>query len=138
MMVAVPDVKKLAPREGLRSRVLVVDDEPLIRWALSVGLTAAGFDAVAAANDREARAAAACWPPPDVLLLDLHRDDCSVLLNDLQALAPGCRVLVLGTCCDGRPGHWQGLEVIAKPFDLAYVVERVRAVAAQRGPVVPE
>ena len=46
--------------------------------------------------------------------------------------------LVLGTCCDGRPGHWQGLEVIAKPFDLAYVVERVRAVAAQRGPVVPE
>lgn len=138
MMLAVPYVKNLARSEGFRSRVLVVDDEPLIRWALSVGLTAAGFDAVAAANDREARAAAAQWPPPDVVLLDLHRDDCSVLLTDLQRLAPRCHVLVLGTCCDGRPGQWQGREVIAKPFDLAYVVERVRAVMAEPAAVLPE
>ena len=122
-------MKNLIPTEGIRRRVLVVDDEPLIRWALSVGLTAAGYDAVAAANANEARAAAGAWPRPDVLLLDLHQSDCSQLLADLQALAPLCRVLVLGTCCDGPyERRWRGLEVIPKPFDLQDVVERVGAV----------
>lgn len=129
MIAVVAPVKNLIPAEGIRRRVLVVDDEPLIRWALSVGLTAAGYDAVAAANATEARAAARAWPQPDVLLLDLHQSDCSELLADLQAMAPLCRVLVLGTCCDGRyERRWRGLEVIPKPFDLQDVVERVGAV----------
>ena len=129
MIAVARPVKNLIPSEGIRSRVLVVDDEPLIRWALSVGLTAAGYEAVAAANATEARAAASAWPRPDVLLLDLHQSDCSQLLADLQAIAPLCRVLVLGTCCDGRQERrWRGLEVIAKPFDLQDVVARVGAV----------
>ena len=132
MIAAAVPAKNLVPPEGIRRRVLVIDDEPLIRWALSVGLSSAGFDAVAAADAVEARAMAGAWPPPDVLLLDLHQDDCSRLLADLKALAPSCRVLVLGTCSiPSHRGQWQGCEVIPKPFDLRDVVERVEAACRQ-------
>jgi DNA-binding response OmpR family regulator len=128
-MIAVPaPVKNSISIEGVRRRVLVVDGEPLIRWALSVGLSAAGFDAVAAANDVEARAIASSWPRPDVLLLDVHQGDCSQLLADLRVIAPLCHVLVLGTCCQGGHERWEGLDVIRKPFDLREVVERVAGV----------
>ena len=127
MIAAAASVKNLAPHEGIRRRVLVIDDEPLIRWALSVGLSAAGFDAVSAANAVEARTMAGAWPPPDVLLLDLHQADCTQLLAELKALAPSCHVLVLGTCATSRQRQWQGCDIIAKPFDLRDVVERVEA-----------
>lgn len=128
MIEAAAPAKIPETREPFRRRVLVVDDEPLIRWALSVGLSAAGFDAAAAANAIEARAMAAAWPQPDVLLLDLHQEDCARLLGELQAIAPSCHVLVLGTCATAAHGRrWQGCEIIAKPFDLRDVVERVEA-----------
>jgi DNA-binding response OmpR family regulator len=128
MIAAAASAKNLAPHEGIRRRVLVIDDEPLIRWALSVGLSAAGFDAVSAANAAEARAMAGAWPHPDVLLLDLHQADCTQLLSELKALAPSCHVLVLGTCATSSQRQWQGCDIIAKPFDLRDVVERVEAV----------
>ena len=133
-MIAVASaVKNLILSEGIRRRVLVVDDEPLIRWALSVGLTMAGYDAVTAANAAEARAAASDGPRPDVLLLDLHQADCAALLDDVQALAPLCRVLVLGTGCGGaNDRRWRGLDVIPKPFDLQDVIRRVGAVLPER------
>jgi len=117
-------------REGIPRRVLVIDDEPLIRWALSVGLAGAGFDTVTASGGADARAAAAAWPRPDVILLDVHQADCSQLLADLRRAAPGCRVLMLGTCCDpAAEARWQGIEIIAKPFDLPDVIERVQRAA---------
>ena len=120
-------VETSGPLRGISSRVLVVDDEPLIRWALSVGLTAAGFDTIAAASAAEARRLAYAWPQPDVVLLDLHQDNCLTLLSDLRSALPRGHFLVLGTCCDGdRNPRWQGLEVIAKPFDLADVIVRVK------------
>ncbi len=132
MIAAATPLENSVGRERIRRRVLVIDDEPLIRWALSMGLTAAGYDTVAAANAAEARQAACTWPQPDVVLLDLHQSDCSVLLHDLWTLAPDCRVLVLGTCCDRDRGRrWQGLEVIPKPFDLADVVARVGAITRE-------
>lgn len=129
MIAAAVSAKNLVPSEGIRRRVLVVDDEPLIRWALSVGLSSAGFDAVAAADAVEARGMAATWPQPAVVLLDLHQEDCTRLLAELKAIAPSCRVLVLGTCSTAsyRGQQWQGCDVIPKPFDLRDVVERVEA-----------
>lgn len=111
---------------GISKRVLVVDDEPLIRWALSVGLRAAGFDTIAAANATEARRLAQAYPQPDTVLLDLHQDGCASLLADLRVALPCGHFLVLGTCCDGDPTpRWQGLDIIPKPFDLADVIDRI-------------
>lgn len=135
MIAAATPLKNLVGSEGIRTRVLVIDGEPLIRWALSVGLTAAGYDVVAAADAAEARAAAGAWPHPDVVLLDLHQTDCFRLLGDLKSLAPDCRILALGTCCDQEQNRrWQGLDVIAKPFDLADVVARVGAITREPHP----
>jgi DNA-binding response OmpR family regulator len=135
MFPAAQPVKTLTPYEGFRSRVLVIDDEPLIRWALTAGLSAAGFDTDAAATAEEAAAMARRWPPPEVILMDLHRDDCSGTIVDLQRAAPHCQVLVLGTCCSGRrESRWRGFEVIPKPFDLEDVIERVRASISRSSP----
>lgn len=129
MIPAAYPVKNHPSHAGFPGRVLVVDDEPLIRWALSVGLAAAGYDTVAAASAAEARRIASMWPHPDVVLLDLHQKNCSELFADLRDTAPGCHIFVLGTCCDGGVDRlWQGLEVIPKPFDLADVVRRVEGV----------
>jgi DNA-binding response OmpR family regulator len=132
MISAPAPVKTPVAPEGFRSRVLVIDDEPLIRWALATGLSASGYDTVAAADTGEALAVARMRPRPDVILLDLHQADCSRLLAELRAIAPACRIMVLGTCCEGTPAsHWHGLEMIPKPFDLADVVRRVDEASAR-------
>jgi PleD family two-component response regulator len=54
-------------------RVLVVDDEGLLRWSLSEMLLAAGYETVQARDGREARLAFADDAHPiDVVLLDLN------------------------------------------------------------------
>ena len=61
-------------------RVLVVDDEALIRWAVSETLTTAGHDVVQAADARSAlRTLGDSGGAIDVVLLDLRLPDCSDL-----------------------------------------------------------
>lgn len=55
-------------------RVLIVDDDRLIRRILSDGLRAEGVECAEAAGAREA-IQAALSDPPDVCLLDLHLGD---------------------------------------------------------------
>jgi two-component system OmpR family response regulator len=120
-------------RAEIPARVLIIDDEPLIRWSLSAGLRVEGFDAVTAASAEEARALAGQWPSPDVVLLDLRLYDTDVcaLIEDLRRAAPGCRFLVLTTSGkDAQRCGIQGVTVITKPFDLAEVVRLVHAAAA--------
>lgn len=112
-------------------RVLVVDDEPLVRWSLTAGLEAVGFDAVAASNAAEALSLAQVSPAPEVVLLDLRLWDTDpvLLLRDLRAAAPGCRILCLVVAGQDPPPCRQaeGCEVIRKPFDLHEVVRQVEA-----------
>jgi DNA-binding NarL/FixJ family response regulator len=78
-------------------RILIVDDHPLTRAALSALLSGNGLEVVAeAANGREAVERAGELQP-DLVLLDLSMPD----MGGLQALplvrnaAPGCEVVVL-------------------------------------------
>jgi two-component system KDP operon response regulator KdpE len=57
-----------------RRRVLVVDDEPLIRRALTASLEAAGYDVTTAA-DGESALTAAALRQPDAVVLDLRLPD---------------------------------------------------------------
>ncbi len=111
----------------VRDRVLVVDGEPLVRWALSASLSAAGYDVVTAANGADACAIAKGRPHPAVVLLDLRPDmHDQAFFDQIKVVAPGCRVLVLTTeRRGGAPAGWLGAEVIEKPFDLAEVVRLV-------------
>jgi DNA-binding NtrC family response regulator len=116
--------------EKLRDRVLVVDGEPLVRWALTASLTAAGYDVVTAANGADACEIAAQDPQPAVVLLDLRPQDThgQAFFDEIRRVAPLCRLLVLTTeRCGGAPPGWLGSRVIEKPFDLAEVVRLVGA-----------
>ena len=109
-------------------RVLVIDDEPLVRWSLVAGLRHAGFDAVSAGTAEDTRTLAEETPAPDVVLLDvgLWGADPRELLASIRHSAPGCRVLLLAVEGQEVP-DMDDVEVIRKPFDLHAVVVRVRA-----------
>jgi DNA-binding NtrC family response regulator len=122
------------PRAKLRARVLIIDDELLVRWSLSTGLRLAGFDTVTASSSAEALTLAHLAPQPDIVLLDsrLYDSDPAVLLEDLRLAAPQCRFVVLTTSGHEMPvPPWDGITIITKPFDL---VEVVRVVAAKVAP----
>lgn len=109
-------------------RVLVIDDEPLVRWALVAGLRHAGFDATAASCPEEAKMLTARHPQPDVVLLDisLWGVDTRRLFEDIRFAAPESRILILAV--DGqdvRLSPFDDAEVIRKPFDLNSVVALV-------------
>ena len=115
--------------------VLVVDDEPLIRWAVREILEDAGYGVVEAGSACEAmsRVADAARRPLAVALLDLRlpdSDDLS-LLRRVRGEAPGCRVIIMtahGTPEILRDAMTQGaFGTISKPFDLTSILGLVRA-----------
>jgi two-component system, NarL family, response regulator DegU len=79
------------------TRILIVDDHPLTREALSSLLKQHGFEVVGEASDGEAAIAAAGELQPDIVLLDLSMPGLDGLkaLPRLRAAAPECEVVVL-------------------------------------------
>src|SRR5690349_24304246 len=78
-------------------RILLVDDHPLTRSALSGLLTQHGFDVVGEAEDGGQAVACADELQPDLILLDLSMPgvDGLTALPRLRDAAPGCEVVVL-------------------------------------------
>jgi DNA-binding NtrC family response regulator len=106
-------------------RVLVVDDEALIRWSLSESLTRAGYHVIEAPDRRTALEAfepqrqGVCAVLLDLRLPDSH--DLS-LLRLIRLRAPQCRIIVM--TAHGTPELTQealkdgAFRVVDKPFDL--------------------
>lgn len=116
--------------------VLVVDDEPLIRWAIREGLEGAGYAVVEAGSAGEALAHVAGPGRFAVALLDLRLPDCDdlTLLRRVRDAAPGCRIIMMtahGTAETLAEAMRSGaVATIAKPFDLGGVVGLVRRAGA--------
>jgi two-component system, LuxR family, response regulator FixJ len=117
--------------EVTMSEILIVDDDPSVRAALSIVLGAEGF-ATASFPDGESFLAAAPSRPPGCLLIDVQLPGCSglELLKKLDAPRYPAPILVISGRSDipkaveaMRNG---ALDFIEKPFDLAAVVARVR------------
>jgi len=98
--------------------VLVVDDEPLIRWSLSEGLTESGYVVRLAANAAEARAALAA---PDAVDLSL--------LGEIRRRWPGVPVVMMSAHGSGDDmKHAVDLgayRFVEKPFDVTEMVRLV-------------
>jgi DNA-binding NtrC family response regulator len=112
--------------------VLVVDDEPLIRWSLSEGLTEAGYAVRLAANGAEARTVlAGAAGTPMVLLLDLRLQDVAdlSLLREVRTRWPKVQVVMMtahGSVEDAARARELGaLRFVDKPFDVGEMVKIV-------------
>jgi CheY-like chemotaxis protein len=82
--------------EGLRARILVVDDEPIIAMTLSEILRFQGYQVARAASGEEAVAKAASFAP-DFLLSDIMLPgiDGVEAANQIKAMGCGCKVLFM-------------------------------------------
>ena len=126
---------KMSP--GLR--VLVVDDEPLIRWSLCETLEQSGHVVVEAGDAESALRAVSAGEPFDVVLLDYRLPDSNDLnlLAAIRKLAPATAVVMMTAF--GTPEVMTGAlklgayQVIPKPFEVHEVAALVlRAHAALR------
>ena len=124
------------------SRILVVDDEPQLRRALSINLRARGYDVSLAGNGRQALAVAAA-SPPDLVVLDLGLPD----LDGVEVIG-GLRgwtsvpILVLS----GRSDSTDKVaaldagadDYVTKPFGMDELLARLRAMSRRGVPVEEE
>jgi DNA-binding response OmpR family regulator len=117
--------------------VLLVDDDPAIRRAVSAGLELEGFTVVAASGGRAALEAAARVAPA-VVLLDLSMPDLDGLevLERLRAggdQVPVCVLSARDEVDDRVAGLQAGADdYVVKPFALEEVVARLHALLRRR------
>lgn len=112
-------------RKKSATRVLVVDDEPLVRWSIAETLRAHGFEILEAADARTALLTILeAASEPDVVLLDLKLPDSDDLglLASIRRIAP--RVPVILMTAFGTPELLDDARrlgvftVLDKPFEL--------------------
>ena len=118
-------------------RVLVVDDEPLIRWSLAETLLDCGYQVCEAVDGQTALQVLTDAPTPiDVVVLDYRLPDSNdlKLLSTIRRISPRSQVILMTAF--GTPEVVSGAEqlgvyrVVHKPFEmneLAALVERAHA-----------
>jgi DNA-binding response OmpR family regulator len=119
------------------TRVLVVDDEPMVREVLERYLELDGFE-VATAGDGEAALTSFAADPPNLVLLDLMlpRVDGLEVFRRMRAVAstPVIMLTARGEETDRVVGLELGADdYITKPFSPREVMARVRAVLRRSG-----
>lgn len=120
------------PTPGGPQRVLVVDDEALIRWWLTQALSDRGYVVAEAENGRAALGALADGAPlPDIVLLDYRLPDSEGLglLSKIVSRVPGGRVILMtahSTANLEQDAVARGaFAVLPKPFEFQDVVALV-------------
>ncbi len=106
-------------------RVLIVDDEPLIRWALAETLEVAGHEVKETGRARDTVDALAGGYAPDLVLLDFRLPDSDDLnlLRSIRRLSPASEVVMMTAF--GTSGMIAEAEqlgafcVLTKPVDMA-------------------
>lgn len=110
--------------EKFPRHILVVDDEPLIRWSVCESLSDLGFDVEEAADAQSAlRKVTTAALPFDTVVLDLRLPDMSdlSLLGTLRQLLPAATLILMtafGTPEILADAEGLGAAVINKPFEL--------------------
>lgn len=123
-------------------RILVVEDEPLLRMALVDALRAEGFE-VLEAGDGELGLSLALREDPDAVLLDLMlpgRDGFAVLraLREDRLAAPVLILSARGAEYDRIQGFEYGADdYVVKPFSMAELLLRLRAALSRRAGATP-
>jgi len=117
--------------------ILVVDDEPLMRWSVGETLTARGYAVTEAADAQSAVRAFGDGKHTDLVLLDLRLPDADDLrvLARLRATSPGTPVIVMTAFATREiieEAAMLGASVLTKPFDLSDLADGVQAALKAR------
>ena len=121
-----------ADAEKFPEQVLVVDDEPLIRWSVTQSLADLGFDVSEAADAATALKIVTTSPLPfRIVVLDLRLPDMHdlSLLGTLRQLLPHARLVLMtafGTPEVLAEARDLGATVLSKPFELEELTRIVR------------
>jgi DNA-binding NtrC family response regulator len=121
-----PNGSKKSPR-----RVLIVDDEMLIRWSMGEILTHAGYEVSEAGSAKETLQLIESAPAPDVILLDYRLPDSNDLrlLETIRRRAPESSVIMMtayGTSeVVSGAGRLGAYRVLSKPVELRELVPLV-------------
>jgi DNA-binding NtrC family response regulator len=126
------DFPLMAEKNPGAVRVLVVDDEPLIRWSVAETLADRGYEVVETGDASGARSAVGKDPGNfDVVLLDYRlpdSDDLS-LLASIRRDSPHAQVILMTAF--GRPEVVRGAldlgayRVVNKPFEMQAIADLV-------------
>jgi len=139
-----PERAPIAGVAGGVRRILVVDDELLIRWSLRETLSARGYTVVEADDGESAiRALTADSERPHVVLLDYRLPDSDdlTLLSRIVGLVPDGRVVLMTAY--GTPEVTQGaiergaFTVLQKPFELHELAALVSRLGDLQSPATP-
>jgi len=112
------------PGENFPRHILVVDDEPLIRWSVTESLSDLGYDVQQAADAQSALRKVTTTPLPfDTVVLDLRLPDMQdlSLLATLRQVLPDATLILMtafGTPEILADARALGAAVINKPFEL--------------------
>jgi len=120
-----------APEKSRGLNVLIVDDEPLIRWSLAETLSESGHRISEACDGASALTSLRTGEPPDVIVLDYRLPDSSdlSLLKSIRQHVPGAAVIMMTAF--GAPemtsqalllGVWR---VVTKPFEVHEMADLV-------------
>jgi DNA-binding NtrC family response regulator len=141
MIGQLPYISVTAPRnipesakKSAAPRILVVDDEFLVRWAIGETLGERGYEIAEAADGESAmRAVTEPGAAPNLVLLDLRLPDSNDLsvLSFIRAQAPTTPVVVM--TAHGTPdiidrATQLGALVLNKPFDMNDLTALVESV----------
>ncbi|CAO3427467.1 response regulator [Azospirillum endophyticum] len=111
-----------------QSHIIVVDDEDLVAFALSLALQDEGFRVTVCHDGREALIAER-EDGSDVLLTDLRMPGMGglELIREVRQRRPHARIIVMTGYSEGYPTEEVGrLTVLRKPFPMHTLVTTVR------------
>jgi CheY-like chemotaxis protein len=130
----------LAPLAGLARRVLVVEDEDMVREILVASLEDAGFAVLAAGNGTEALALLEAGEPVDALVSDLSMPGMGglALIREAHVRRPGLPAVLL-TGYAGEAAHLavsgappSSFSLLRKPVSVVQLVDRIEMVLATK------
>lgn len=136
-VLTIPEPLRILSRVAKKAavRVLVVDDERLVRWSVGEVLQSRGFDVAEAADAASALRSfkAGC----DLVLLDLHLPDSDDLrvLSVMRHESPAVPVILMTAFATREiveDAAALGASVVSKPFDLDYLAATVERSLAGR------
>jgi DNA-binding NtrC family response regulator len=120
------------PKVSMLRRVLVVDDEPLIRWSIAETLGSRGYTVIEAGTAEDAlRALSGSELPFDVVVLDLRLPDSTdlTLLAHIRAWYRKLPVILMTAYATSeivnRALDLGAYRVITKPFEMNELSELV-------------